>query len=273
VITAFHPALEVRLKGSAVGPGRLAARDLADLARLLDQAVLRVARILCRALGRGAGPRGRDLEAACRLYLVSWSEGSAVAGFDLAQPQARAPSLHDIGQRSLHHFVAGLSRIAAEESLGTPLPEGFDEGVLETCMTLGKLLDHGIETLSFFEPSRRQVPLACYDLSVRRRIRAILDREHVLVRERVLVHRGEPEPSRQTPISGMEPGIGGAPPAVESSFWKSASLDELAADQGVVPIRDISELDGVWAEGDDFDDALSEVLRDRAQRRGEGRVR
>jgi hypothetical protein len=140
-------------------------------------------------------------------------------------------------------------------------------------MALGKLLDHGIETLSFFEPSRGQVPLACYDLSVRRRIRAILDRERVLVRERVLAHRGEPEPSRQTPISRMESSIGGAPPAVESSFWKSASLDELAADQGVVPITDISELDGVWSEGDVFDDALSEVLRDRAQRRGEGRVR
>jgi hypothetical protein len=237
------------------------------LARLLDQAVLRVARILCRALGRGAGPRGRDLEAACRLYLVSWSEGSAVAvaGFDLAQPQA--PSLHDIGQRSLHHFVAGLSRIAAEEPLGTPLPEGFDEGVLETCKALGKLLDHGIETLSFFEPSRRQHPSACYDLSVRRRIRTVLDRE------RVLAHRARTEAARRMPISRMEPGTGGAPPEIESSFWKSASLDELAADQGVVPITDISELDGVWSEGDVFDDALSEVLRDRAQRRGEGRVR
>ena len=75
------------------------------------------------------------------------------------------------------------------------------------------------------------------------------------------------------PISLTEPGLGPAPPAVESSFWKSASLDELAADQGVVPIMDMRQLDSVWSEGDVFDDALSELLRDRAQRRGEGRVR
>jgi len=267
LITAFHPALEVRLTGPAVGPGRLAARDLADLARLLDLAVLRVARILYRAGGRGAGARSRDVEAACRLYLVSWSEGSAVAGFDLAQPQARKPGLLDIGQRSVHHFVGGLSRMAVEEPIETPLPEGFDKGVLETCTALGKLLDHGIETLSFFEPSRRQAPLACYDLSLRRRIRAVLDREHVLA------HRAKTEAPRRTRTSLTEPGIGSAPSAIESSFWKSASLDELAADQGVLPIMDMRELDGVWSEGDVFDDALSELLRDRAQRRGEGRVR
>src|SRR5215472_4737489 len=92
---------------------------------------------MCRARGPGAGPRGRNLEAACRLYFVSWSEGSAVAGFDFAQPQTRAPSPHDIGQRSLHHFIAGLSRIAAGEPLDTPLPEGFDEGVLEIARPWG----------------------------------------------------------------------------------------------------------------------------------------
>ena len=129
----------MRLTGPAVGPGRLAARDLADLARLLDQALLRVARILCEGRGRDAGLRSRDLEAACRLYLVLWTEGSAVAGFDLVQPQARALSLHEIGQRSLHHFVAGLSHIAAEEPFDTPLPEGFDEGVLETCAAPGEI--------------------------------------------------------------------------------------------------------------------------------------
>jgi hypothetical protein len=78
---------------------------------------------------------------------------------------------------------------------------------------------------------------------------------------------------RRTPISFTEPGIGSALPAVESSFWRSASLDELSVDQDVVPIMDIRQLDGVWSKGDVFDDALSEVLRDRAQRRGEGRVR
>jgi hypothetical protein len=83
------------------------------------------------------------------------------------------------------------------------------------------------------------------------------------------MHRAKIEGARRHPISLTEHGIGPAPPAVESWFWKSASLDELAADQGVVPIMDMRELDGVWSEGDIFDDALSELLRDRAQRRGE----
>jgi hypothetical protein len=160
-----------------------------------------------------------------------------------------------------------LARIAIEEPLDTPVPEGFDEGVLETCTALGKLLDHGIAALSLFEQSRRGVPSACYNLSLRRRIRAVLDRE------RVLTHRAKIELPRGPPISLTEPGIGPAPPAVESSFWKSTSLDELAADQGVVPIMDIRELDGVWSEGDVFDDALSELLRDREQRRGAGPAR
>jgi hypothetical protein len=253
----------VRLAGPAVGPGRLAARDLAELARLLDQAVLRVGRVLYRARGRGAGPRAPDLEAGCRLYLVSWSEGSAVAGFDLAEPSPKTPSLHDIGERSLCHFVAGLSLIAAEEAFGTLLPEGFDAGVLKTCVALGKLLDHGIERLSFTEPSRGQAPSAYYDVSTRRRIHALADRER----------RAELDVTFYGQTLSAKPDVRAAPPSVESSFWRSASLDELAADQGVLPITDISELDGVWSEGDVFDDALSEVLLDRAQRRGdEGRV-
>ena len=52
-----------------------------------------------------------------------------------------------------------------------------------------------------------------------------------------------------------------------SVFWTSLSLDELVAQQQVAPIEDFAELDSIWSEGDAFDDALSEVLQDRAQRR------
>ena len=56
-------------------------------------------------------------------------------------------------------------------------------------------------------------------------------------------------------------------PEVESSFWQSTPIEQLAADQGVPLVTDISELDGIWSEGDVFDDALSDLLRDRAERR------
>jgi hypothetical protein len=81
---------------------------------------------------------------------------------------------------------------------------------------------------------------------------------------------------RHMPAFPARHDLGAAPPpAAEGSFWRSASLEQLAADQGVLPITDISELDAVRSEGDEvFDDALSEVLQDRAQRRRrEGRAR
>jgi putative transcriptional regulator len=53
-----------------------------------------------------------------------------------------------------------------------------------------------------------------------------------------------------------------------SSFWISKPLEQLAAEQGVRPITDIRELDAVWSDSDEvFDDALSEILEDRALRR------
>jgi hypothetical protein len=54
-------------------------------------------------------------------------------------------------------------------------------------------------------------------------------------------------------------------------FWTSLSLDELVAQQQVAPIEDFGELDWIWSEGDVLDDALSEVLQDRAKRRHRGR--
>jgi hypothetical protein len=51
------------------------------------------------------------------------------------------------------------------------------------------------------------------------------------------------------------------------AFWISLSLDELVAQHDVAPIADLRDLDAIWSDGDVFDDALSEVLEDRAQRR------
>ena len=63
------------------------------------------------------------------------------------------------------------------------------------------------------------------------------------------------------------------PADIESTFWKSKPLEQLAADQGVLPIIDIMELDAIWSEGDAFHGALSEVLQERAQRRRDARSR
>jgi hypothetical protein len=52
-----------------------------------------------------------------------------------------------------------------------------------------------------------------------------------------------------------------------SAFWTLQSLDEWGADQEVSPITELSELDAICSVGDAFDDALSELLKDRRERR------
>jgi len=45
----------------------------------------------------------------------------------------------------------------------------------------------------------------------------------------------------------------------ESSFWRSKSIDELAAEQGVHPITDFDKLSKDWPEDTDFDSFLKAV--------------
>ena len=209
----------------------------------------------------------REVEAACRLYLVSWAGGSAIVGFDIAEPPAEIAGLAHLGEQSLDHLTAGLAQIAAAEPSQISLPKGFDEGVLESCAALGKLLEHGIDTMTFTEPSRGLSPSVCYDRSMRDRVQVLVDRE------RAKMLRAKLDLPRSIRIVRTKRDISAPSASAESSFWQSASLEQLAADQGVASITDIGELDAIWSKGDVFDDALSEVLEDRAQRRHrEGRA-
>jgi hypothetical protein len=264
----------VRVAGPAVGPGRLAARDVAELANRLDQALKRIGQALCRGEPRGRRPRARDIEELCRLYLVSWSAGSAVAGFDLAEPPAKMAQFGRIGDHSLDHLIIGLAQLAAPDSAGMPLPDGFDVRVLETCAALGNLLDHGIGSIAFTEGSRAQRLTATYTAWTRDRIRSLVQREHV--RWKVAETGYFPTSGQAVVLSAthviVADHLAAALPPTEGSFWKSVPLEELAAEQRVSPIRNVSELDSIWSEGDVFDDALSELLEDRAQRRRIGKT-
>lgn len=51
------------------------------------------------------------------------------------------------------------------------------------------------------------------------------------------------------------------------SFWKSQSLDELAAQQGVSPISNLDELSDLWPADDDPDELLEHIQREREARR------
>lgn len=52
-----------------------------------------------------------------------------------------------------------------------------------------------------------------------------------------------------------------------SPFWKSPSLDELIAEQGVTSVADLDELSALWPADDDPDELLEHIQRERAARR------
>jgi predicted DNA-binding antitoxin AbrB/MazE fold protein len=51
------------------------------------------------------------------------------------------------------------------------------------------------------------------------------------------------------------------------AFWKSQSLDELAAQQGVSPVSDLDEISALWPADDDPDELLEHVQHERELRR------
>jgi hypothetical protein len=305
----------VRLTGPAVAPGRLAARDLAELARRLDQALRRIGRVLYGEGSRARGRSARDIEELCRLYLVSWGAGSAVAGFDLPEPPPQLPLFGHIGEDSLDALLAGLVQLSAPQPR-PGLPDGFDTGVLQACEALGHLLDRGIDRIDFKAGSRQGDFATTYSAPTRERIRELIERPQetgeVVKTGRLEVlngHHGlagalwgpdgsrwlcrfKPEHVESLPeawlktvtvrgtiagdagvidvvaISSRDGGSGADEAGRDAAgFWKAASLDELIAIQAVSPVTDLSEFDAIWSEGDAFDDALSELLEDRAQRR------
>ena len=265
IITAFRSKLEVQLTGPAVGPGRLAARDVAVLTQSLYQVLFRIGQVLSRTVKQGPRPSAHEIGELCRLYLVSWTPGSAVAGFDFAEPNRKAVEFRYLSEDSLSIFLKGLSEITAAETPDTPMPQGYDSRVLETCAKLSNLLEHGVAAMTFAAPALPDMSAVKYDAWVGERIRVLVDRTKV--REsagRFLTFDGQLRPSK--PLI-TRPRVVTALPEVESSFWKPTPLERLAADQGVPPIMDIKELDAIWSEGDVFDDALSELLQDRAERR------
>jgi hypothetical protein len=204
--------------------------------------------------------------------MVSWAPGSAIAGFDLAEPGRKVKNFEHLAENSLDTFLNGLSEITAAETPDTPIPRGFDRRVLETCAKLDGLLKHGVAAITFAAPSSQNMSTVKYDAWVGERIRvlAIRARSHVRADE-LEFFKDEAQLMRSVPSvkHTVKHTVVTALPEIKSSFWKSTPLEQLVADQGIPPITDIRELDAIWSEGDAFDDALSELLEERAKRRRE----
>lgn len=141
--------LRIHLEGPAVRRHRIALHDLVLFCGQLQAAVDRVARVLLgETESMRPGRKRTEIKSGCALDIVRIDPGSLSVLCDLPfQDQHSFPFMtDDLGEEALAAFVDGISLL---ENSQAPLPKGYDKGVLIALRESGKLLDHGIERISF----------------------------------------------------------------------------------------------------------------------------
>lgn len=137
--TPQPPKLELRLEGPAVA-GRISVDMLASLAKELQTSLRRMAAARKRAVGRFR----TEVEQACTLDLVGFSEGSAVLDFEYAGQRDRANLYGDPGISAAEDMLKLMQRA----EIGEP---GWDAdiqpGVIEGWETLSKPLGDGVDSM------------------------------------------------------------------------------------------------------------------------------
>lgn len=168
------PRLTVTIKGPKVGDARLSAADLAEIVRRTQQALKRVGRVL---YGQESARQGRDradIEQLCELYLVAWKSGSAVAELELGEPPAQLDMFGYIGEESLKSFTAGMEKLKDAAVTPSSLPVGFDRGVLQTCKDLARVLEHGIDSITYQSQNGAAAQSIALDAPLRARVQELL---------------------------------------------------------------------------------------------------
>ena len=145
--------LTVRFEGPVVREHRMPLQDMVLFAANLQKAVDRVARVL---LGQSqsvqAGRKPTDIAKACALEIVSVGPGSLTLVCDLPH-DSQADMFPDLGEQAVTCLVEGIEIIGRT---GDALPRGYDKGVLLALREAGKLLDHGVECISYDLAARKR---------------------------------------------------------------------------------------------------------------------
>ncbi|AHB89088.1 toxin-antitoxin system antidote component [Thermosynechococcus sp. NK55a] len=170
-----RPGFSIKIEGPRVGEARLSANDLATIILRTQQALKRIGQVLYGESSVGQGRKKKEIEELCELFVVGWKPGSAVAEVELAEPPAQMSFFGYIGEESLKAFLNGMMRIKDEpiETLQM-VPAGFDPGVLQTCDSLGHVLDHGVDTITFRPIHVETVPPVTFDRPLREKVRGLL---------------------------------------------------------------------------------------------------
>lgn len=174
-VSRDRPGFSIKIEGPRVGEARLSANDLATIIFRAQQALKRIGQVLCGESSVGNGRKKKEIEELCELFVVGWKPGSAVAEVELAEPPAQMSLFGYIGEESVKAFLNGMTRIKNEaiETLQM-VPTGFDPGVLQTCDFLGRVLDHGVDSVTF-QPIRLEAAApVTFDRSLREKVRGLL---------------------------------------------------------------------------------------------------
>lgn len=314
------PQFFLKMIGPKVGKAKLSVSDLAEIIKRTQQALKRIGQVLYGQESYGKGRKKKDIEQQCELYLVGWEEGSAIAAFELGPQPDQLEIFGFIGDESVKALMAGMETMAADSYDTSSLPPGFDVGVLEAFESLGKVFEHGIDTISFSRDSHSFPEKARYSVTIREKIRTSLGQpvfmghsikvgrlevlnghgglrgtfwevdgsrwtcffknEHldilpdawmhkVKVTGRTIEEEGKEKCIEVDSLFVIEDELSEGPASFGEarSFWQSASLEELAEEQGILTVADIDEIGEYWPADDDPDDLLAFVLHERGERR------
>jgi hypothetical protein len=165
------PQFYVKMNGPKVGKAKLSISDLAEIFKRTQQALKRVGQVLYGQESHGKGRKKKEIERQCELFLVGWEEGSAIATFELGQKPEQMEVFGFVGEKSLKALLAGIDVMAADSYVEKGLPHGFDAGVLEAFEALGKVFDHGVDTIIFSSDPHRFTEESVYSAAIRERVR------------------------------------------------------------------------------------------------------
>ena len=163
---AKQPLLRLHFEGPAIHDGRILLDDLLQFISNLDLAIERTINVLQTGSSVRIGRPDRAFQMLSALEVVAITRGSFDMALDLRREDQRMfPSL-DFGTQAIEKLMGGLSTITPN----TPLPDGFDEGVLMALREAGRILDRGIETVQITTRKRTKYRKVIYAQTTRESI-------------------------------------------------------------------------------------------------------
>ncbi|MCX7631400.1 MAG: hypothetical protein N2038_14280 [Geminicoccaceae bacterium] len=145
----------------------MAIDDLALIARSIERALVRIADATIRGDRVRPGRKPRVVGEQCRLFLVGWRRGSAVATFEAGRPDEL---FNEVAARPLELLMEGLSR-ADDWTRDDPHWRSFAPAIGEL-RELGSVFGRGIERIDLRRPDRAGPPVS-YDKALHERLSAL----------------------------------------------------------------------------------------------------